>query len=262
MMRKMLHRIMFYSGPILLAYFLYNFYTLNVCEHKEFLDNPVTEYLNLLFGLFVIYYIVMLFYSFYDLFKYHRDHKLLWIFLNLAVLYFGLYIYVEKFILSKSSSAYNARQEGKELKGIDQPEPGLPIPKLMFRRTSAFFFDYGLYLLYLKLNFLLFAEKAASGTILRGYPSFFALVVWFVYFPIIECFSGKTLGKKMLNIRVVRKTGKKPFLRQTIIRHLMDFPDVLFFTIFIFIMHDSLKIPRRIGDRLGKTWVVFGKNIF
>lgn len=256
MVRKLIHRGLLLCTPILLIYFQYEFNSLNVEQYKAYLNNPVTEYLHELLGACIFYYVGLLVYACYDIIHNARTHRWRWLCTVIFFIYFGLFIYLEKFILSRPSSAKLARDELKQVDSSVQPESDLPVHKLMLRRASAVLIDYGLFAIFISVLFHYFAEQNNNGNVLSGIPALIVMVVWFIYFPFVEAIAGRTLGKGIFGLRVVRRTGSGPIFRQTILRHVFDCIDIFIFSMFAFFPTRQESIPRRIGDRIAKTWVI------
>src|SRR6186713_1742189 len=95
-------------------------------------------------------------------------------------------------------------------------------PKLS-RRTLATIIDYGLY-----LTFFIWAVTTYGtpnddgGYTLTGLKGAWVEIVWLVYFPVVESLTGRTLGKKILGLKVVTKSRKPISFWQSIKRHLAD----------------------------------------
>ena len=89
-------------------------------------------------------------------------------------------------------------------------------------------------------------------------------VIVFLYFFLLEGFTGTTVGKKVLKTRVIREDGRPCGLVGSLIRNLLRLFDALpFFTYLIaiiFISRSSKK--QRLGDRLAHTVVVGQSSTF
>lgn len=99
-------------------------------------------------------------------------------------------------------------------------------------------------------------EEPGSATILWiivcGFLFLALMGLWVFYFPLLEAHSGKTLGKHLMRIRVVRENGAPIGLGQAFVRRLSLFFDMLWI--------DALFIPftdkkQRALDIIAKTVV-------
>ncbi len=132
-----------------------------------------------------------------------------------------------------------------------------------WQRFVAFLGDFGL-LIWLTLPVVaagillgVVGEEPTGATILAIALCallFLALLgVWIFYFPLLEAHSGKTLGKHLMRIRVVRESGAPIGLGQAFVRRLSLFFEMLWI--------DALFIPftdkkQRALDIIAKTVVV------
>jgi uncharacterized RDD family membrane protein YckC len=97
-----------------------------------------------------------------------------------------------------------------------------------------------------------------GGYTLKGLKGLWSEVVWFVYFPVIESIHGQTLGKFLLKLKVVTKSGNSISLWQAIKRHLVDILDFFFFGIVAFKAIKNTPDHQRLGDLWAKTIVIGG----
>ncbi len=128
-------------------------------------------------------------------------------------------------------------------------------------RILAFFIDVAL-LFFLIYLWILVGRIAALGfendhfmtLFLYG---FFPLLIVFAYFLLMEGFTGQTLGKKALNIKVVRLDGQEPMLGDYAIRTLFHLVDVMFTSGLLAVVLVSVSAKRqRVGDMAANTSVV------
>lgn len=87
--------------------------------------------------------------------------------------------------------------------------------------------------------------------------SLLGLVVWFLYFTLLEGHYGQTIGKMALNIKVVREADSAPIdygeaAIRTILRIIDGLFDYLIGAIFIWMSEEK----QRLGDRVAHTVVV------
>ncbi len=274
MIKKLFNRTFFAAFLFFLAFSHYKTDSLSVDQYREYLHSQLGQNIFLLGGATALYLAFLFLYCMLDLFRNRRDHRFLILavalfllalgylsgfvifLLSYSLLYIAFFLYVEKYInLPRASETQHLVSSSPEFP--DSPSAGIPIPALMLKRTLACLVDYGFFSIFLSAMFLIYADKASSGWTLQGLPAFFTLIVWLIYFPFVEGISGATVGKHLLKLRVVSRTGKQLRLYQAFVRHLPDFLDVLVFTTVVGIFRLTAKIPRRIGDRLAGTWVVY-----
>ena len=128
-------------------------------------------------------------------------------------------------------------------------------PKLI-RRTLATSIDYGLYLgFFIWLVVTYGVPNDEGGYSLNNDPKdLWLVVVWFIYFPIIESIRGQTLGKLILGLRVVTKNGNPITFLQAFKRHLVDMIDFFFFGIVAFIAIKNTPDHQRLGSKDDCDW--------
>jgi len=130
------------------------------------------------------------------------------------------------------------------------------------KRVFAAIIDYGI------IYFITYAYIYAFGTMNEAGTLEVknALVLpipffWFLYFPLTESITGQTLGKKILEIRVINISGQSASLGSTIVRRLLDTVDFfLFGLVGILVIRNSDKY-QRIGDQVANTVVVSNPKI-
>jgi uncharacterized RDD family membrane protein YckC len=87
--------------------------------------------------------------------------------------------------------------------------------------------------------------------------TFFPLMMYFLYFLLFEGFTGQTIGKKIVSIKVVRIDGQEPTLSDYAIRALFHLVDTAFSAGFLAITLVSTTDKRqRVGDIAANTCVV------
>jgi uncharacterized RDD family membrane protein YckC len=135
-------------------------------------------------------------------------------------------------------------------------------PKLL-RRTLATIIDYGLYLIFFCWLVMTYGVPNDEGgyTLQNDPKDWWLFVVWIIYFPITESIKGQTLGKMILRLRVVTKTGHPISLWQAFKRRLVDILDFFFFGIVAFITIKNTPDHQRLGDLWAKT-IVIGQDKF
>jgi uncharacterized RDD family membrane protein YckC len=83
------------------------------------------------------------------------------------------------------------------------------------------------------------------------------LLIFFLYYIVLEGFMGQTLGKKVLKLKVVQEDGKACGFGPATIRTILRIIDALPFLYIIgMILISRSDKKQRLGDRLAKTVVV------
>lgn len=131
-----------------------------------------------------------------------------------------------------------------------------------WQRFVAFIGDFGLLAWFtvpvLGLGFLMGVvgeepgDVSVVGLVVCGLLFLALMGIWVFYFPLLEAHSGKTLGKHLMRIRVVRESGAPISLGQAFVRRLSLFFEMLWI--------DALFIPftdkrQRALDIIAKTVV-------
>lgn len=88
--------------------------------------------------------------------------------------------------------------------------------------------------------------------------AFLWIGLWFLIFPVIEALNnGRTLGKAIVGVRVLKLNGGKPNFGHLLVRHLFDFVDYMpFFGIVGVIVAVNTENKQRVGDLVASTIVV------
>jgi uncharacterized RDD family membrane protein YckC len=135
-------------------------------------------------------------------------------------------------------------------------------PKLL-RRTLSTVIDYGFYLTFYIWFIMRYGLPNDEGgyTMSNDIRGLWVIIVWFIYFPMIESIRGQTLGKVILGLKVVTKNGHPISFMQALKRHVADAVDFCFFGLVAFITIKNTPDHQRVGDLLAKTIVVGGEGI-
>ena len=83
------------------------------------------------------------------------------------------------------------------------------------------------------------------------------LFVIFAYLILMEAYLGRTIGKRIMGMRVVDGSGEKIGLSKSIIRNILRLVDGLpAFNVLGIILIATSQREQRFGDRIAKTYVV------
>jgi uncharacterized RDD family membrane protein YckC len=125
-------------------------------------------------------------------------------------------------------------------------------------RVIAAIIDYGLNTaLYIWVTYTYGVPNGEGGYELRDIPTVLLLVAfWVIYFPVTESITGRTLGKRILGLRVVSTRGPRMTFLQGVKRRLLDFVDFYFLGLVGFITIKVTADRQRLGDLWAKTLVV------
>lgn len=125
-------------------------------------------------------------------------------------------------------------------------------------RIVAALIDFAIVCLIAFVMCYLFGEhQIDDGTLsfkISGFPAFILFCMLFSLISIQEGLTGKTIGKRILKIKVLKKDSSESTLGSSIIRHLFDAIDMIFGIGLIIAV--SGKKKQRIGDLVAKTIVV------
>jgi uncharacterized RDD family membrane protein YckC len=100
------------------------------------------------------------------------------------------------------------------------------------------------------------ASSYNAGVDVGGGPMLAALVLFFAYYVICEGLFGRTLGKRILSLRVVKEDGSPISLGAAVLRNLLRIVDGIFFYLVAAISVWASPTRQRLGDRAAHTFVV------
>jgi uncharacterized RDD family membrane protein YckC len=98
--------------------------------------------------------------------------------------------------------------------------------------------------------------SANAGVAVGGRAIWLLLVVAVAYYVLCEALTGKTLGKKMVGIRVVGDDGKHLSASAAVVRNLLRLIDAFVFYLVGFLFAVQSPHGQRLGDRVAGTVVV------
>ena len=252
-----LHRIFYLTGMVIAVIEVYITLFLSEIEIEIFNTSAVGFTLNTIMGLFLIYYIICLCYALFRLVVNKQENKFLWFIALIAVVFLGVFIYLERYVFIRSKIITSQTSKKYEELLLQEIQVDRYLPRLMLKRGGAYVIDYGIYYLFLFAYFFLFGEKTASGLQVQGpFHIAFLFIIWSLWIPWNESRKGQTFGKKIMKIVVVNNTGSVPLFKQCFKRHILDVIDIIFFSIVPILSTSEKEIPRRLGDYFAKTWVI------
>lgn len=124
-------------------------------------------------------------------------------------------------------------------------------------RIVAFIVDATIYFIVFIIFGIFFGvEKVdGSGFNIIGFPAFVLFIVSLFLWPLSESFSGQTIGKRLVGLKVVDELFNEIKTRQAIIRFLFGYIDLCVFFIGLIVASTNNK-NQRIGDLVAKTIVI------
>lgn len=99
-------------------------------------------------------------------------------------------------------------------------------------------------------------ENKEGGKTVTGFPALLPVVLWFLYFVLIEGHYGATIGHRIFNLRVLNFNRNEISFSQALKRHLLDIMDFIFYGFPAIIVIRNSEKHQRIGDMWAKTIVV------
>ena len=122
------------------------------------------------------------------------------------------------------------------------------------RRSAACLIDLMVIYFGFALAISLFPVSAVAQIEVIGSPV--SLIPLFVYFVVMESLRGQTLGKMLLRIAVVNRSGKRPAFPNILVRSLLRMFEVVFLPLLGLLVLVNTKKLQRLGDLLGQTYVI------
>jgi uncharacterized RDD family membrane protein YckC len=140
---------------------------------------------------------------------------------------------------------------------LPKNEPNLIYKTNLKKRFWASFLDY---LIIITLDILYIEqfgnENNEGGKTVEGLLVLPLILLWFVYFVLIETIFTGTLGHLAFNLNVVSLNRKKISFLQALKRHLMDPIEFFIWGIPAFISINNTDKKQRLGDLMAKTIVI------
>ena len=129
---------------------------------------------------------------------------------------------------------------------------------VLARRAWAAILDYLLFLVILSVYISVFGEWVGNFTYyIHGLRHVLGVIIlWFLYFPVVESIWGYTLFKGLFNLRVVPdRKGDFP-LWNSLKRHLLDPVDFVILGLVAILLSTLRSDHKRLGDIVARSHVV------
>lgn len=129
------------------------------------------------------------------------------------------------------------------------------------KRALAVAIDYGLFSFAYALILMQFGTQSTheSGRLiieLDGWRNILPVAIWILTFPVMESFEGKTIGKKLLKLKVVKLNGSPYSAVDSFKRRICDWIDFTFLGLPALIISSNTRLRQRLGDMWAGTVVV------
>lgn len=128
-----------------------------------------------------------------------------------------------------------------------------PLAKFQYRILSAVI-DILIFLVVFYIFILFFGEHKKDKIFVTGFPAFILFIITFILYPLSEIYSGQTIGKRIVNIKVVNHHYQQISFSEGLLRFVLSIID-MFFLIGLFLIIFTKK-RQRIGDIIAKTLVI------
>lgn len=129
------------------------------------------------------------------------------------------------------------------------------------RRIAAVLIDYSLYAIVHAMLLLEFGKKSITEDgrpvyELEGWFNTVPVLIWILTFPVMESFEGKTLGKKIMSLKVLKINGEPYGMVDAFKRRICDWIDFAFLGLPAIIISNNTSYRQRLGDLWAGTCVV------
>ncbi len=129
------------------------------------------------------------------------------------------------------------------------------------RRAAALLIDYLLFAFFHTLFLLEFGTKSVSDDgrpafELEGYWNIVPVIIWILTFPVMEGFEGRTLGKKLMGLKVVKINGEPYGYFDAFKRRIADWVDFALLGLPAIIISHNTPLRQRLGDLWAGTCVI------
>ncbi|WCO00233.1 RDD family protein [Psychroserpens ponticola] len=146
-----------------------------------------------------------------------------------------------------------------EIKSPGKFENKFPVASIGYR-ILAFLIDFAIFWIIMMVVGMFFGtpHEEGIGYSLNGFPAFLMMLLGLFLWPISEGVFGQTIGKRLLNIKVVNGNLKPIGIGQAFVRFFLAFIDYMF--LIGLIIAATNKQNKRIGDLVANTIVIKTKN--
>lgn len=126
------------------------------------------------------------------------------------------------------------------------------------RRICAAIIDYGIIYGFILAYLFSYGTVNSEGKYtVEGLKALPIILFWFILTIGLEQAVSATIGNGIMGLKVVAEDGvNKPTFFQSLKRHLLDFPDMLFFGLIAIVLIKSTPKKQRLGDIAAKTIVI------
>lgn len=142
--------------------------------------------------------------------------------------------------------------------------PNFKTKPFIGKKILATFIDYTFIFALTFLYIMTFGKpNDEGGKTINGFPALLPVLVWFLYFVIIETYCSATLGHEIAGLKVVSIDGRKLTLTQIFKRRISDALEIswCFGLIAFMLVKNNTEQNQRLGDIWAKTRVI-AKNEF
>jgi len=148
----------------------------------------------------------------------------------------------------------------RQMKNLSERRQPEYVPDLRFRIFAVIIDWFILGLLFIAFTFI-FGTKESDGTIsfwsMNATGGFCVFIAWLLLFPVAEGLTGRTVGKRLMRIRVVRLDFAPIAIGNALLRHFFDIIEFgIFFGAIAIITASSNNYYRRLGDLFAMTIVI------
>ena len=124
-------------------------------------------------------------------------------------------------------------------------------------RVLAFVIDYLIFITIFYAMCVFYGQPSEDGIgyQLNGTPAFIMMLIGFFLWPFSEAYSGQTIGKRLVGIKVVNENFREIKTSQAFIRFIFGLIDFSCFFLGLIVAYNN-KNNQRIGDQIAKTLVI------
>lgn len=124
-------------------------------------------------------------------------------------------------------------------------------------RILAFVIDYLIFVTIFSVMCVFYGEPSEDGIgyKLTGNPAFITTLIGVFLWPFSEAFSGQTIGKRLVGIKVVNENFREIKTSQAFIRFIFGLIEFSCLFVGLIVAYNN-KNKQRIGDQIAKTLVI------